>query len=213
MEEADPRAVLATLIAERGEDYASLSRLIGRNPAYVQQFIRRGSPKRLDERDRALLARYFGVPENWLGAPEAASPAPALSAIPRLDVGASAGPGGFADDRRSSAGLGFSEAWLRGLRKRTGTSGLSMIRVAGDSMLPTLADGDEILVDGEDAAERLRDGIYVIRVGAALLVKRLVREGDGFAVTSDNPDADPVDLDDPATVAILGRVLWTGRRL
>jgi phage repressor protein C with HTH and peptisase S24 domain len=214
MEKADPRAALAALVAERGEDYAALSRLIGRNPAYVQQFIRRGTPKRLAERDRAMLARYFGVPETWLGAPEdAAAPAPALTTIPRLDVGASAGPGGFAEDRRSSAGVGFSESWLRDLRRRGGTTGLSMIRVAGTSMLPTLADGDEILVDGDDAAGRLRDGIYVLRAGGILLVKRLVREGDGFAVKSDNPDADPVDLGDPSSVAILGRVLWTGRRL
>jgi hypothetical protein len=213
MEGSDPRVVLATLITERREDYASLSRLIGRNPAYVQQFIRRGTPKRLDERDRALLARYFGVPEAWLGGPEAASSAPPLAAIPRLDVGASAGPGGFAEDRRSSAGVGFSEGWLRDLRRRGGTTGLSMIKVAGASMLPTLADGDDILIDGDDGADALRDGIYVLRANGVLLVKRLVREAGGFAVTSDNPEADPVDLGDPASVAIVGRVLWTGRRL
>src|SRR5918992_1375634 len=70
MAEAEARAALARLIRERGEDYASLSRLIGRNPAYVQQYIKRGSPKRLDEQDRRLLARYFGVPETLLGAPD-----------------------------------------------------------------------------------------------------------------------------------------------
>lgn len=43
----DPRALLERLIGERGEDYAGLSRLIGRNPAYVQQYIKRGTPKRL----------------------------------------------------------------------------------------------------------------------------------------------------------------------
>jgi hypothetical protein len=213
MEESDPRGVLAALIAERGEDYASLSRLIGRNPAYVQQFIHRGTPRRLAERDRTLLARYFGVPETWLGAPEAAAAAPLLTAIPRLDVGASAGPGAIMEDRRSSAGHAFSDGWLRRLRPQGGSAGLSMIRVAGDSMLPTLADGDEILVDGEDGAARLRDGIYVLRAAGTLLVKRLLREGDGFRVTSDNPDADLVDLGDPETVAILGRVLWTGRKL
>ena len=213
VEYADSRATLAALIVERGEDYASLSRLIGRNPAYVQQFIRRGTPKRLAERDRAMLARYFGVSEAWLGRPDAVAPRPALTVIPRLDVGASAGPGGFAEDGRSSAGLGFSESWLRDLRRKGGAAGLSMIRVAGDSMLPTLVDGDEILVDGEDGAARLRDGIYVLRAGGSLLVKRLTRDGDGFTVTSDNPAADPVDLGDPATVAILGRVLWAGRRL
>ena len=48
----DPRALLERLIRERREDYAGLSRLIGRNPAYVQQYIKRGTPRRLSEGDR-----------------------------------------------------------------------------------------------------------------------------------------------------------------
>jgi phage repressor protein C with HTH and peptisase S24 domain len=211
MVEADPRTVLERLIRERGEDYTSLSRLIGRNDAYVQQFIRRGSPKALAERDRERLARYFGVPETWLGAAAArVLEAPKLLTVPVLDTAASAGPGAVGEDRRSAAGLGFSEAWLKRLRGHGGQEGLSVIGVRGDSMLPTLSDGDEILVDEADR-ERLRDGIYVLRVDGALLVKRLVREGGDFAVKSDNPLADPVDLS--GGVDVIGRVLWAGGRL
>src|SRR5438270_5521553 len=93
--DADPRSVLEGLIRERREDYAGLSRLIGRNDAYIQQFIKRGSPRRLAEEDRRRLARYFGIDEALLGGREA-SAAPGvdgLVAIPRLDVGASAGSG------------------------------------------------------------------------------------------------------------------------
>ena len=50
----DARAALERLIEERGEDYAALSRLIGRNAAYIQQFIKRGTPKRLSEEDRRV---------------------------------------------------------------------------------------------------------------------------------------------------------------
>ena len=56
---ADVRAVLERLCAERGEDFAGLSRMLGRNPAYIQQFVRRGVPKRLKEAERRKLARYF----------------------------------------------------------------------------------------------------------------------------------------------------------
>jgi phage repressor protein C with HTH and peptisase S24 domain len=213
MIEGDPRAVLERLILERGEDCASLSRLLGRNPAYVQQFIRRGSPRRLAEADRERLARYFGVPETWLGAatPGRATDAPTLMTVPVLDTAASAGPGAFGEDRRSTAGMGFSEDWLRKLRPSGGRNGLSVIRVRGDSMLPTLADSDEILVDEHDTRDGLRDGIYVIRVDGVLLVKRLVREGDGYAVRSDNPEAGAVDL--AGGIDVIGRVLWAGRRL
>src|SRR3546814_12083337 len=52
-------------------------------------------------------------------------------------------------------------------------AGLSMIRVDGDSMSPTLSHGDEIMVDRMDGAARLRDGIYVLRMDDTLMVKRV----------------------------------------
>ena len=52
---------------ERGENFAWLSRLIGRNDAYIQQFLRKGTPRQLKERERRTLARYFPIPESMLG--------------------------------------------------------------------------------------------------------------------------------------------------
>ena len=51
MAKLDPRRALDELIKERGESYSSVSRLLSRNPAYIQQFIKRGSPTRLDDSD------------------------------------------------------------------------------------------------------------------------------------------------------------------
>jgi hypothetical protein len=56
---SDPRSVLERLCVERGEDFAGLSRMLGRNAAYIQQFVRRGVPKRLRDIERRKLARYF----------------------------------------------------------------------------------------------------------------------------------------------------------
>ena len=94
--DTDPRVVLQRLIEERKEDYAGLSRLIGRNAAYIQQFIKRGTPKRLDEKDRKRLAAYFGVSEALLGGFGSAI-ADEMISIQRLDVGASAGFGSIAE--------------------------------------------------------------------------------------------------------------------
>src|SRR3546814_1478186 len=58
------RSRLDALISAKGEDYSSISRLIGRNAAYIQQFIKRGIPRRLSEGDRKRIARYFGVAEE-----------------------------------------------------------------------------------------------------------------------------------------------------
>jgi Peptidase S24-like len=215
MAATDPRAVLEQLIRERGEDYVGLSRLLGRNPAYVQQYIKRGSPRRLAEEDRRLLARYFGVDEALLGGAAGGGQGEGLVSVPRLDVKASAGPGALDSEERRLGRIGFDAAWLRRLGLAGGGPGrLSVIRVDGDSMTPTLSDGDEILVDREDGAGRLRDGIYVLRVEETLVVKRLaVGPGGRLSVRSDN-EAYPgwPDLD-PGAVDVVGRVVWVGRRL
>lgn len=215
----DPRIVLERLIAERGENYADLSRLLKRNPAYIQQFIKRGTPRKLDEEDRRVLARYFGVPEEILGAPLTAPlqrksrALPAIVPVPRLSLGASAGPGSLDEDERASGVLAFDANWLRHLGVRP--QRVSIIRVDGESMAPTLNDGDEIMVDHDDDAARLRDGVYVLRLDGMLMVKRIAlgpRRGL-FSVLSDNAHyPDWVEID-PTLVAIVGRVVWTGRRL
>lgn len=217
MTDLDPRAQLDKLIHERGEDYAGLSRLLGRNAAYVQQYIKRGSPRRLAEEDRRLLARYFGVDEALLGGPPGRGGVndDGLVSIPRLDVRASAGAGALDSDDRRLGRIGFDTAWLRRLGLGGGRPGrLSVIRVDGDSMSPTLSDGDEILVDRDDGAGSLRDGIYVLRIEGTLVVKRLaVGPGGRLSVRSDN-DAYPgwPDLD-PGSVDVVGRVAWFGRRV
>jgi hypothetical protein len=213
MAEVDGRTALARLIEERGEDYAGLSRLIGRNAAYIQQFIKRGTPRRLAEADRRILARYFGVDEAALGAPEAA-PGPGLRPVPRLDVDASAGAGAFDGDERGGGHIAFDPAWLRRVA-RGAPEQLSIIRVAGDSMAPTLADGDDILVDRGDAAARLRDGIYVLRIEGALMVKRLALNPAArtLSIRSDNPAYPGWPDCDPGAVDVVGRVVWAGRRL
>jgi hypothetical protein len=210
------RDTLDRLIRDRGEDYAALSRLIGRNPAYIQQFIRRGSPRKLAEDDRKLLARYLGVDESLLGGPAAAPVAGDLISVPRLAVEASAGPGALASREEAISRFGFDARWLRGVA--SAPQNVSAISVRGESMLPTLSEGDEILVDRGDAADRLRDGIYVLRVEEALLVKRIALNPAGsggrrLSIRSDNPAYPDWEECDPAAVEIIGRVIWVGRRM
>ena len=82
-------------------------------------------------------------------------------------------------------------------------------------MAPTLNPGDDILVDLGDGAERLRDGIYVLRIDEALNVKRLAMypAGRRFTIKSDNPDYPDWSDCSPDAVAVVGRVLWGGRRM
>ncbi|HET9812196.1 MAG TPA: S24 family peptidase [Sphingomicrobium sp.] len=211
----EPRLVLERLCAERGEDFAGLSRMLGRNAAYIQQFVRRGVPKQLKEQERRKLARYFSVPESLLGGPaEEAAGAGGLVSVNRHAIAVSAGPGAIVGDELGKPYFAFDQRWLKGLTATPATS-LSIVRVEGDSMAPTLSPGDEILVDLADAGDRLRDGIYVLRVDDSLVVKRLALNPMGRRVTvqSDNPAYPDWPDCGLGEIHCIGRVIWTGRKV
>lgn len=239
MSDGDVRSRLLELSAQRGVSLAALSDLIGRNASYLQQFVRKGSPRKLEEGDRRILARFLGVDEVELGAPafEDALPAHAVASqrlplgnnatqdlarrsrlarsmpdwcdVPRLGLGASAGQGAIAGNEQTVGQLRFSVLWLK--RQGLDPASLSVIAVEGDSMEPTLRDGDEILVDRTIRA--LRAGIYVIRLGDVLLVKRLEPGPAGrVTVISDNPAYGRSECQF-GDVEVIGRVVWKGGRL
>ena len=60
------RKKIARLINERGLNYAQVSLAIGKNIAYIQQFIKNGSPRRLGEVERHKLAQILRVDEQEL---------------------------------------------------------------------------------------------------------------------------------------------------
>jgi len=105
--------------------------------------------------------------------------------------------------------LRFSKAWLR--HQGLDPARLSAIAVSGDSMEPSLRDGDEILV--EATASPPRGAIHVVRLGESLLVKRLERPApDRVVLLSENPTYPPVEVP-AADVAVIGRVVWKSGRV
>lgn len=242
MDEESIRRALDRLITAQGENYGAMSRLLGRNAAYIQQYIKRGTPRKLDEDDRRTLARYFGVDERVLGgrlepyatqmeydlrprglAPRLHDSSSDMTIVPRLALGASAGAGMLDMDERLAGVVAFDPVWLKSMH--LGAENLSIIHVDGESMAPTLNDGDDIMVDRSDDVTRLRDGIYVLRLDDVLMVKRIAltpgrkREKDDgtgsgrlLSVSSDNPHYPTWANVDPGLVEIVGRVVWAGRR-
>lgn len=108
--------------------------------------------------------------------------------------------------------IGFNAQLLREL-SASDPDRLSMVRMEGDSMAPTFGDGDELLVDRGDGTDRLRDGIYVLRIDDALIVKRISRSANHVAIRSDNQAYPAWPVCEPAALAIIGRVVWAGRRV
>ena len=205
------RARLVELTERSRTSLASLSAMLGRNPSYLQQFVRKGSPRKLEEADRRRLAEFFGVDEVELGAaPDHRAPRETADfvAVPRLALDASAGPGAFSAEEISFDSFRFSRRWLREM----GLEGayLTAIRVEGDSMEPTLRSGDEIFVDRH---KRSGEGIHVVRIGDTLHVKQVQASAPGrITLISANDAYAPIELA-REEVEVIGRVVWKGGRL
>ena len=130
------------------------------------------------------------------------------AAIGRFDAQLSAGPGSLLEHEPEPLGYHLIEAqWLQAVT-RTAPQHMAVVRVAGDSMETTLFDGDWVLLDRlQNRASR--EGIYGLRVGFDLWVKRLTLdlEQRKILILSDNPAYPPQRLveDD---LQVVGRVCW-----
>lgn len=204
MERGDPRARLAALIDADTASYAALSRMLRRNDAYLQQYVRRGTPRELAERDRALLAAYFRVDAVELGG----APSVPMATIRRLDVDVSAGPGAIVTDDPGASEMLLDPRLLDDLQLNPASA--AMLRARGDSMLPTIADGDRIVIDERDRRVSVSPAIFVLRRDGALLVKRVAKGAGGFVISSDNPAYPPITA---PNVDVIGRVVWLSRTL
>lgn len=205
----DVRSTLAGLADEAGTSLAWLSRALGRNDAYLQQFVKRGTPRRLDEEDRRWLAAYFNVDERALGG--TAGGDATMVAVRRIDAEAHAGAGGLVEDDRNGGEERIDPRVVARLGVSPAT--LTMITAHGDSMEPLIHDGDALFVDMADRRLSSRPGIFVIRLDGALLVKRVSRIGLEVQVTSDNPVTPAIAPVRADRVAVIGRVVRLARSL
>ena len=209
----DARARLQDVARQRGHSLAELSRLLGRNAAYLQQYVARGSPRHLDEPDLRKLSEFLGVSPRALstrqfGREDSEAGEGRWRSIPRLALGASAGPGALAAQEYPYDAFRLSDQWLleNGLRG----ADLSAIRVEGDSMEPLLRSGDEIFVD---RAKRSGEGVFVVRIGDALHVKQIRASAPGtITLISANEAYAALELP-REEVEVIGRVVWKGGRV
>lgn len=130
--------------------------------------------------------------------------------IPQFDVAASAGVGAFVDGEPEVEMVRVDKDWLENQLK-VRPEDASLIYVRGDSMMPTLNNGDVLLVSSN--VEQIGDGIYVLHSDGLLQVKRLQRQPGGqIRVTSDKPAYQPyiVNFADESTdFRVVGKVVWT----
>jgi phage repressor protein C with HTH and peptisase S24 domain len=213
----------SAVVARSGIASRTLSNLVAGQEPKLQQLVQLAAATgvRLEwlatgegpMRAEAALALESGAPlltedGRPLGA-EAPPGPPAMVFIPRYDARASAGRGGPDETGPLVENVAFPAAFLAEQLRRDPRH-LALLECIGDSMDPTLHDGDLLLVD-TSARHPVTGRIYVCRVNDTLLAKRVQHRLDGVVrLLSDNPRYPPEELrpSDATPLDVLGEVVW-----
>jgi SOS-response transcriptional repressor LexA len=195
-----PRKILVDTLARRPDlDLKNLSLAIGRNHAYLQQFLMRGSPRELPESARQGLAPLLGITPDELRS--TAPPAGGLTggnvvrAVERSDLPVYASAeGGGGSIIVTNEPIDFVRRPEPLLSVRDGYG----CYVIGDSMSPAFEQGDLLLVHPGRPVRQGDDCVFVRDQGDGTqqaLVKRLLRIApEKWRVRQYNPPRD-FDLD------------------
>ena len=131
--------------------------------------------------------------------------------IPLYNVELSAGHGALVESEEITARYAFRKEWVRRITNSPTTLALCLVK--GDSMYPTLSEGDIVMID--TAKKHLQpNGIYCINIGGYAAVKRIELGVTGKArIISDNTAEYPLYEADLSDLRIIGQVIWYAREL
>ncbi|TWG99190.1 phage repressor protein C with HTH and peptisase S24 domain [Ochrobactrum sp. J50] len=193
------------------------------NRSFVYDIMRgRSERPNLEKLDK--VAAIIKVDRNWLlhgkGVVDGDEPvmedeADAFVAIPSVQVTASMGGGKLvADEVENGEPYHFRSSWITH-RLRANPANLRIMHVEGDSMMPTLHDGDVVLVDLARCMPT-PPGIFVLFDGMGLVAKRLEHipnsEPPQVRIISDNTFYSPYERT-ADEIRIIGRIRWFGREI
>lgn len=206
------RARLLELIERHNRNMAEISsQVLNMNASYIQQYISKRTPRKLDEDIRIKLGNYFDVDPDLFK--EDYKPLSKINhvgmiTIDELDTQVSAGDGIDAETSQVIARWTLRKGSIRGTAN-VASSDLKIIQVVGDSMYPTFVSGQKVIVDISHRVPT-HPGIYVVWDGLGLLIKRVEHIAHSspprFKIYSDNQiySAREANLEE---VNIQGRVI------
>ena len=146
------------------------------------------------------------LPAEVVEPPEvAAEPVPEYREIPSVEVHASAGTGEIVNEEPAGLPLHIDRDSLPRWARR---HELSCIHAQGDSMTPTIQDGD-LLIVATSYTEAVHDQIVVVQTADGLVVKRNRQTEDSWELVSDNSKYPPRPTTEDDR--IVGRVAWHGK--
>lgn len=197
---------------------SALARKAGISQSGLHRYLSGGEPTR---KVLVALARAADVNLQWLmtgqGPMESSAGAPqrepiiGAETLTRVALYAPNGAGSGSATAQASPGIltgvAFCKSWLG--RQGLDAQHLVAAVIRGNSMEPTIRNGDNVLIDL--GMREVQDGdIYAFRDGDALMIKRLQRQlGGKLRMISDNAQYPVIELPVNA-VDVIGRVVWRG---
>jgi len=214
---------LRARIRQLGMNAADVASLAGVNRSFIYDVLRGRSlnPKR---ESLEQIANVLKVDREWLsdgeGYAEGGTPLGDMSAdefisIAYANARPSMGGGSVLEgDDKPGRNFHFRRSWIKN-RLHAAPSMLRVVQVEGDSMRPTLEDGDTVLVDMNQKSP-MPPGIFVLHDGMGLVAKRLEHipnsDPPALRVISDNGLYSPYERT-ADEINIVGRIRWFGREM
>ena len=136
--------------------------------------------------------------------------------IPLFNIKASSGHETFVNNEKIGADLIFRRDWLdRELKSKP--DNLFILSAESDSMEPTIQH-DALLIVDKGIDRIITEGIYILRRGDTILIKRIRKlSEDTIELISDNQayGKETIKLSNLPEVSILGKVIyiWSGRKI
>ncbi len=189
------------LIRKKGKNYRALSMAIGKNEAYLHQYINKGSPLRLPEEQRRKLAKLLETDEQEL----------TDITLPKTLETSSYTKNAVLEicSLLSPDTEGFMSLPLTQISAISSASpeNIKIFAVSGDSMQPTLKDGDYIFVD-TSVQKFSSDGLYVVIFGDNPTIRRMQQISQNeVLLISDNTNYKQVTLPFKK-LNIIGKVVY-----
>ena len=226
------RVFLENTIKEKGFSLNALSLQLGKNSTYLFHFIKRNSPKRLDENTRRKLANILNIEEQKLcdfPLPNAIIQDKLSSltnffnfskqddskivSIDVIDMGGT-NKGRFEQIRKNIIGKEILSHELLYQYCSAQPENLMIFKVTGDAMSPTINSGDFVWVDISYVVPS-SDGIYMISTNSDTIIKRIqINPFDNSAdISSDNPSYKTINVKDIKSLNICGKICCLTRKL
>jgi phage repressor protein C with HTH and peptisase S24 domain len=214
---------LRARIRQLGMSVALVAREADVNRSFVYDILR-GRSRTPDLEKLARIARVLKVDPDWLlsgrgrlqgGDPITEDYHNEFVPIQYVAARPSMGGGAIVEDKeRIGRDFHFRRAWIRD-RLKAAPSMLRVMAVQGDSMMPTLNEGDIILVDMNQCS-LIPPGIFVLHDGMGVVARRLehvpMSDPPRVRIISDSGRYTPYDCT-ADKINIIGRVRWYGREL